>query len=187
MKNDLFDVQQKAMEYHLNVAKKIQELKVIDEKTFHISGEFLHTEATINNILDNAIDFKDESKNFIYMFRMKEHNNKTYELLNSIMKEFKQQNVTVKTAKQLNTNKCKSIYVGSSSTYLRNRLKSHFGYSYIGTYALHLNYWFPTLENELLELKIIQLEKDVSLDILQVAEDFYWELYTPLFGKKGGQ
>ena len=72
------------------------------------------------------------------------------------------------------------MYVGSSTTSLKNRIKQHMGKGYEGTYALHLSHWFKG------NYKITIKEYDVERDVLQIIEDDLSDRLKPAFGKKGG-
>lgn len=73
------------------------------------------------------------------------------------------------------------LYVGSSTTGIKNRIKGHFGDGPKGTYALQLKHWFDgkykitVRDYDRLDPRVIQLlEDDLSYDL------------KPAFGKKGG-
>ena len=74
----------------------------------------------------------------------------------------------------------KIMYVGSSTTGIKNRIKQHIGDGHIGTYALHLKHWFAG------DYKITIMEFDKKRDVLQIIEDDISERLAPAFGKKGG-
>jgi hypothetical protein len=72
------------------------------------------------------------------------------------------------------------LYVGSSATNLKKRIKEHIGQGSKSTYALNLGHWFRG------EYKITIRQYDVSKEVLQILEDaLYWEM-KPAFGKLGG-
>lgn len=72
------------------------------------------------------------------------------------------------------------LYVGSSSTGLKNRLSGHFGFGYPGTYSLHMNHWFGgKIDVEVFEFKGIDRE------LLQLIEDALSDSLSPMFGKRG--
>lgn len=72
------------------------------------------------------------------------------------------------------------MYVGSSSTGIKNRLEQHFGKGPKGTSALHLNQWFKG------QYKITIKVYDVPNEVLQIIEDSLAYDLKPAFGKKGG-
>lgn len=89
---------------------------------------------------------------------------------------------STKTRKCARLNKPSQIlYVGSSTTGMKKRIKQHYGYGYAGTYALHLKHWF---ENR--NLKITIIEYDVKPKVLQIIEDAISFDKRPAFGKTGG-
>ena len=74
----------------------------------------------------------------------------------------------------------KIMYVGSSTTGVKSRIKQHLGEGNKGTYALHLKHWFDG------DYKITIMEFDKARDVLQIIEDDISERLAPAFGKKGG-
>jgi len=74
----------------------------------------------------------------------------------------------------------KIMYVGSSTTGVKSRIKQHIGDGHKGTYALHLKHWFDG------DYKITIMEFDRTRDVLQIIEDDISDRLSPAFGKKGG-
>jgi len=74
----------------------------------------------------------------------------------------------------------KVMYVGSSTTGLKNRIYQHIGDGPKGTYALHLRHWFK--EQYKVSIKVY----DESADVLQIIEDDLSDQLKPAFGKSGG-
>lgn len=71
------------------------------------------------------------------------------------------------------------LYIGSSTTSLKGRLKQHTIGVNSGTYALRLNNWFTG--QYLIHIK----EYDVSREVLQLIEDDLAFELQPAFGKRG--
>ena len=71
------------------------------------------------------------------------------------------------------------MYVGSSTTGIKNRLKQHLGQGHKATYALHLNQWFQG------QVKITIKQYDVENQVLQLIEDDLSDQLKPAFGKLG--
>jgi hypothetical protein len=71
------------------------------------------------------------------------------------------------------------MYVGSSTTGLKKRIKQHEGCGSESTYALHLSHWFDGKYT----IKIKQY--DVLPAVLQIIEDSLSDELKPAFGKKG--
>ena len=71
------------------------------------------------------------------------------------------------------------MYVGSSTTGLKNRIYQHIGDGPKGTYALHLKHWFKGRYQ--VSIKIY----NVSADVLQIIEDDLSDQLKPAFGKSG--
>lgn len=74
---------------------------------------------------------------------------------------------------------CAVMYVGSSITGIKNRLKQHLGLGHKGTYALHLNQWFQG------QFKITIQQYEVENQVLQLIEDDLSDQLKPAFGKSG--
>lgn len=74
----------------------------------------------------------------------------------------------------------KIMYVGSSTTGIKKRIKQHMGDGHPGTYAIHLKHWFKG------RFKIIIKQYDVTKEALQIIEDDLSDKLKPAFGKQGG-
>lgn len=74
----------------------------------------------------------------------------------------------------------KIMYVGSSTTGVKSRIKQHLGDGNKSTYALHLKHWFDG------DYKITIKEFDKTRDVVQIIEDDISDRLSPAFGKKGG-
>jgi len=72
------------------------------------------------------------------------------------------------------------MYVGSSTTGIKNRIKQHIGSEAKQTYSLHLSKWFDG------DYKITIKEYDCSREIIQLIEDDLSDRLKPAFGKQGG-
>jgi hypothetical protein len=74
---------------------------------------------------------------------------------------------------------CTVMYVGSSTTGLKNRLKQHLGQGQKSTYSLHLSQWFQG------QFKITIRQYEVDHQVLQLIEDDLSHQLKPAFGKLG--
>ena len=72
------------------------------------------------------------------------------------------------------------LYVGSSTTGVKKRIKQHLGEGHKGTYALHLKKWFKG------NCKITVKIYDEPIEVLQIIEDNLSYQLKPAFGKQGG-
>ena len=72
------------------------------------------------------------------------------------------------------------LYVGSSTTGVKKRIKQHLGEGYKGTYALHLKKWFNG------NCKVTVKIYDEPIEVLQIIEDNLSYQLKPAFGKQGG-
>lgn len=74
----------------------------------------------------------------------------------------------------------RTMYVGSSTTGIGNRIRGHLGKGHKGTYALQLDHWFEG------KYKItIRDYGDLDRAIIQLLEDDLSYDMKPAFGKKG--
>jgi len=72
------------------------------------------------------------------------------------------------------------LYVGSSTTNVKGRIKQHIEEAPIRTYALHFKHWFKG------KYKITILVYDEPNEVLQIIEDNIANNLKPAFGKMGG-
>ena len=73
-----------------------------------------------------------------------------------------------------------TMYVGSSTTGVKSRIKQHLGDGPKGTYALHLSEWFKG------EYRITILVYEEPIEVIQIIEDALSHKHNPAFGKRGG-
>ena len=76
------------------------------------------------------------------------------------------------------------LYVGSSSTGLKNRLKQHLDQGHRSTYALHMKTWDKEHRSNI-EIEVRYYDKNLSRDVLQIIEDALRYELNPIFGKAG--
>ena len=72
------------------------------------------------------------------------------------------------------------LYVGSSTTGIKKRIKQHLGDGPANTYALHLSHWFRG------KYKITVKIFEEPIRVLQIIEDSISHELSPAFGKSGG-
>ena len=95
----------------------------------------------------------------------------------------------LKASKNKNERKCpklnkpsSTLYVGSSTTGLKKRIKEHLGDGNKHTYALQLKHWFKGKY----KITIKVYNSDTQREIIQLIEDNLSYYLKPAFGKKGG-
>ncbi len=76
----------------------------------------------------------------------------------------------------------KTMYVGSSTTGIRNRIKQHKEFGPIKTYALHLKRWFRGKY----KITVYVYDEKIERAVLQIIEDNLSHKLKPAFGKRGG-
>lgn len=72
-----------------------------------------------------------------------------------------------------------TMYVGSSTTGVKQQLQQHVGDGYHGTHALHLKHWFKG--NYQITIKVYDEPKDV----IQIIQDDISDMLKPAFGEQG--
>lgn len=75
------------------------------------------------------------------------------------------------------------LYVGSSATDLKRRIREHLGNGSTSTYALNLLRWFGKRR---LKIEVSVYDVSVSKQVLQLVEDAKSFELEPAFGKRGG-
>jgi Uri superfamily endonuclease len=96
----------------------------------------------------------------------------------SKLKEYK--NKKERNCPKLN-NASSTLYVGSSTTGLKKRIKEHIGDGSKSTYSLQLKYWFRG--NYKITIKVY--DNEISREIIQIIEDNLSHQLKPAFGKQG--
>jgi hypothetical protein len=74
------------------------------------------------------------------------------------------------------------LYVGSSTTGLKKRIKEHIGDGSKNTYSLQLKHWFDGKY----KITIKVYDDKISREIIQIIEDNLSHQLKPAFGKQGG-
>jgi len=76
------------------------------------------------------------------------------------------------------------LYIGSSTTNLKQRIKQHLGEGSKSTYALHLKYWLENFQDRI-EIEILGYEQNIEIEVFQLIEDNLSFTLKPAFGKRG--
>lgn len=81
------------------------------------------------------------------------------------------------------------IYVGSSVTSVRTRLKQHLWQCAVGTYALHLNRWASRIDapGGTLTVEVMAVQEPGEFRVIQNIEDAVWRELRPILGKLGAR
>ncbi len=159
-------------EYIDNLIENCQKAKIakpLDKKTINIKEIHKVDKETIDKNFDDI-----KNINAIYIFKeIKGNKEKTFDLFSEY--------------KGLNERKCPKenkpsdiLYVGSSTTSLKKRIKEHVGFGSVSTYALQLRYWFKG------ECEITILFYNEEKEVIQIIEDNISNNLKPAFGKMGG-
>lgn len=81
------------------------------------------------------------------------------------------------------------LYVGSSTTDFKTRIKNHLGTEGPGVYSLHLSKWDNSFEYDLkisAYQVISQSEQTAERFIVEILEQQIWDTLAPIFGKRSG-
>jgi len=73
------------------------------------------------------------------------------------------------------------LYVGSSTTGLKKRIKEHIGDGSKSTYSLQLKHWFEGSY----KITIKEYDDKISREVIQIIEDNLSHQLKPAFGKQG--
>ena len=82
-----------------------------------------------------------------------------------------------------------TLYLGSTMSNFKNRIKQHLGWGNYRTYSLHLSKWDNGLDYTL-NLKVYRIsnlsDKQLERGFVELVEQDIWDQCNPLFGKKSG-
>ena len=83
-----------------------------------------------------------------------------------------------------------TLYVGSSLTAIKLRLKQHLWQGPVGTYAMHTHRWAEQINAPADGAVLVRIRKVTDpngLGLTQNLEDALWRELRPMFGKLGGK
>lgn len=190
MKIDTEQIVKQSEEFALNIANQISRITVKSfcEISFH-SSEFRD-----RVILKKHLHKIPKSNNpLIYVFQLQ-----SSEISNTLIGYFEDYHsankLKTKNKDRVNLsryNKTTSdiLYVGSSTTDFKTRVKNHLGTEGTRVYSLHLCKWDNCLEYD---LKISAYEvisesaEVVERFIVEILEQQFWDKLNPIFGKRSG-
>lgn len=81
------------------------------------------------------------------------------------------------------------LYVGSSTTDFKTRIKNHLGTEGTRVYSLHLCKWDNCLEYDLNIFAyevIAESDETIERFIVEILEQQFWDKLSPIFGKRSG-
>lgn len=177
-------------EFALNIAKQISKITVrpFCEISFH-SSEYRDRE-TLSNYL-HKIPKSDNP--LIYIIQIKSP--KILSTLIEYFEDYQSANkLKVKNKDRVNLsryNKTSSdiLYVGSSTTDFKTRIKNHLGTEGTRVYSLHLCKWDNCLEYDLniFAYEVISESNEIiERFIVEILEQQFWDKLSPIFGKRSG-
>ncbi len=190
MKIDTKDIVQQSEKFALNVANQISKITVqpFCEISFH-SSQF-RDKATLKNHIDKI----PKSNNpLIYILRVQSPKNvkrliEYFESYHSANK-LKTKNKDRVNLSRYNKTSSDILYVGSSTTDFKTRIRNHLGTEGTRVYSLHLCKWDNCLEYDLgiFAYEVIS-ENDETIErfIVEILEQQFWDKLCPIFGKRSG-
>ena len=190
MKIDSEHIVKQSEEFALNIAKQISKITVrpLCEISFHSS------EYRVRKTLSNYLHKIPKSDNpLIYIIQIKSP--KILSTLIDYFEDFQSANkLKVKNKDRVNLsryNKTSSdiLYVGSSTTDFKTRIKNHLGTEGNRVYSLHLCKWDNCLEYDLniFAYEVISESNEIiERFIVEILEQQFWDKLSPIFGKRSG-
>ena len=190
MKIDTKDIVKQSERFALNIADQISKITVkpFCEISFH-SLEF-RDKITLKKHIDKI---PKNNNPLIYIFQIQ--SSKTLSTLIEYFEDYHSANkLKIKNKDRVNLsryNKTSSdiLYVGSSTTNFKTRIKNHLGTDGTRVYSLHLCKWDNCLEYD---LKIFAYEvisesnETIERFIVEILEQQFWDKLSPIFGKRSG-
>lgn len=190
MKVDTKDIVKQSEIFTLNLAEQISKITInpFHEMSFH-SLEF-RDKATLKNHL-----YKIPKSNYplIYVIQVQSSKN-----LKQLIEHFEDYHTINKTRtknkdrvnlSRYNKTSSKVLYVGSSTTDFKTRIKNHLGTEGTRVYSLHLCKWDNCLDYEL-KVSTFEVVSDnsevVERFIIEILEQQFWDKLKPVFGKRSG-
>lgn len=190
MKIDKFKIITNAKNHLLNSLDELASIKIEELQSLKLnSTQFRNS----NNVITSLSMLKKSSNPIIYIIQLVDKNKKM-ELLNNF-EEFTISNIIkTKNKDRVNismNNKTGSeiLYVGSSTTDFKSRIKNHLGVRGNRVYSLHLCKWDKNV-NYNIRIKsyevISQKEEKINSYIIELLEQQIWDELKPNFGKRSG-
>jgi hypothetical protein len=190
MKIDTKEIVKQSERFTLNIADQISKITVkpFCEISFH-SLEF-RDRTTLKKHIDKIL----KSNNpLIYVLQV-QSSKKLQKLIENFENYHSANKLKTKNKDRVNLsryNKTLSdvLYVGSSTTDFKTRIKNHLGTEGTRVYSLHLCKWDNCLEYDLkiFAYEVIS-ESDETIErfIVEILEQQFWDKLSPIFGKRSG-
>lgn len=190
MKIDTKDLVRKSERFALDVSQQISQitLKPFLETSFHCS------EFRDKNVLKKHLHrIAKSGYPLIYVFEIKSAT-KVKTLLKAFEAYHARNLLKAKNRDRVNLSKYNRksssvLYVGSSTTDFRKRVKDHLGTQSSRTYAMHLCKWDGDADYEVAISAyqvISQSDQAVERFIVEILEQQLWDVLQPVFGKRSG-
>lgn len=190
MKIDTIGIVMQSEVFALNIAEQISKItiKPFFETSFH-SSEF-RNKITLADYLH-----KIPKSTYPLIYVIEIQSSEKLKLLRGLFEEFYFKNkLKTKSADRVNLSKYNKssssiLYVGSSTTDFKKRIKNHLGTEGTRVYSLHLSKWDNSLEYNL-NISAFQVisesEQIVERFIVEILEQQIWDELSPIFGKRSG-
>lgn len=190
MNIDTTEIVKQSEQFALTVAEQISKitLKPFMEISFHSSefrdrsvlGEHLHKIPKNKHPLIYVMEVQSSKKIKI----LREH----FESFHSENRQ-KTKNIDRVNLSKYNKTLTNILYVGSSTTDFKTRIKNHLGTEGGRVYSLHLSKWDNSLGYDLKisAYEVLSQSEDiVERFIVEILEQQIWDMLKPIFGKRSG-
>lgn len=190
MKIDSENIVSQSKAFALNIAKQISKITVkpFCEITFH-SSEFRNRETLAEHL------YKIPKSRFPLIYSIEVQSQRERSKLIEYFENYHSSNkLKVKNKDRVNLSRynrtsSSTLYVGSSTTDFKTRIKNHLGTEGTRVYSLHLCKWDNALEYDLtISVYEVISENDEETErfIVEILEQQFWDILNPIFGKRSG-
>lgn len=190
MKIDTKDIVKQSEKFALNIADQFSKIAVkpFCEVSFH-SLEF-RDRTTLKKYIDKI---PKNNNPLIYVLQVQSQ--KKLKRLIECFEDYHSANkLKVKNKDRVNLSKYNRtssdiLYVGSSTTNFKTRIKNHLGTEGTRTYSLHLCKWDNNLDYsvKISTYEVIpENEEVIERFIVEILEQQFWDKLSPIFGKRSG-
>lgn len=174
-----------------NLKSELEFINIIEFQNISFNSSEFRTADILNSQIKRI---ENNKLPLIYSIELKQKE-KLATLLNnfekfSLLNKQRTKNIDRVNVSKYNKTKSNYLYVGSSTTDFRSRIKNHFGTRGNRVYSLHLCKWDRDLDYDII-LKTYQVtnSKKTQTDriLVEFLEQQLWDDLKPNFGKRSGQ
>jgi len=191
MKIDHLEIIQKSIDFSKLLRQRLEDSQIEFVKTFTFNSKEFRNPNDPKTLL-SSIDRSEIP--IVYVIHVK--NLKIATKLINLFQRFSEENRTkTKNKDRINVSRFNQhisniLYVGSSTTDFRARIKNHIGLGSGRVYSLHLSKWDCAVDYDLfIDVYIIKSVRNSSIVerfVVEIIEQQIWDELKPSFGKKSG-